>query len=61
LVEQAGADRILFGSDLTWIDPRTQLGMILDANISIEAKSQILGQNAARVFALQAETSATDT
>ena len=60
LVEHAGADKVLFGSDLTWIDPRTQLGMILDANISTQAKRQILGQNAARVFALQAETSTTE-
>jgi predicted TIM-barrel fold metal-dependent hydrolase len=52
LVEHVGADKILFGSDLTWIDPRTQLGMILDAQISMEAKRQILSQNARRIFAL---------
>lgn len=52
LVQHAGADKILFGSDLTWIDPRTQLGMILDAHISLEAKKQILGLNAAQIFAL---------
>lgn len=52
LVEQASPDKILFGSDLTWIDPRTQLGMILDAHISVEAKKQILGLNAARILAL---------
>ncbi|MHB8865049.1 MAG: amidohydrolase family protein [Pirellulaceae bacterium] len=50
LVEQAGADKVLFGSDLTWIDPRTQLGMIYDANITTAAKQQILGLNAAQVF-----------
>ena len=42
LVEQAGSDKVLFGSDLTWIDPRTQLGMILDADITSEAKQRIL-------------------
>jgi predicted TIM-barrel fold metal-dependent hydrolase len=52
LVEHVGADKVLFGSDLTWIDPRTQLGMILDSHISTEAKRQILGENAARIFAL---------
>jgi predicted TIM-barrel fold metal-dependent hydrolase len=50
LVDRAGADRVLFGSDLTWIDPRTQLGMILDAAVPAEAKRKILGANAARVF-----------
>ena len=52
LVERAGPDKLLFGSDLTWIDPRTQLGMILDADVSAEAKRKILGANAARVFGL---------
>jgi len=52
LVERAGPERLLFGSDLTWIDPRTQLGMILDAEVSAEAKRMILGANAARVFGL---------
>jgi predicted TIM-barrel fold metal-dependent hydrolase len=50
LVQQAGADKVLFGSDLTWLDPRTQLGMILDAEITASVRQQILGVNAARVF-----------
>lgn len=50
LVAQAGADKILFGSDLTWIDPRTQLGMVLDADIPLSAKEKILHLNAKRVF-----------
>ena len=58
LVEHAGANKILFGSDLTWIDPRTQLGMILDANISMEAKRQILATNAARIFPLATRSTA---
>ena len=57
LVERVGPDKVLFGSDLTWIDPRTQLGMILDARISIEAKRQILGLNAARIFAWETKSS----
>jgi len=50
LVERAGADKLMFGSDMTWIDPRTQLGMILDADVPTDAKRMILGGNAARVF-----------
>ena len=52
LVEQAGPDKLMFGSDMTWIDPRTQLGMILDADVPTDAKRKILGQNAARIFNL---------
>jgi hypothetical protein len=50
LVEHAGADKVLFGSDLTWLDPRTQLGMILDAEVTTDDKQKILRANAARVF-----------
>jgi predicted TIM-barrel fold metal-dependent hydrolase len=50
LVGQVGADRILFGSDAVWIDPRTRLATVLDADISLEAKEQILGGNACRLF-----------
>jgi len=50
LVARVGADRILFGSDLTWIDARTQIGMILDAEIEAAAKENILCQNARRLF-----------
>ena len=52
LVDAAGAGKILYGSDITWIDPRTQLGMVLGANISDEAKMSILRTNAVRVFGL---------
>jgi predicted TIM-barrel fold metal-dependent hydrolase len=57
LVHQAGADKVLFGSDLTWIDPRTQLGMLLDADVPTEAKQKILGANAAKVFAFPGDPS----
>ena len=52
LVEQIGADRVLFGSDLTMIDGRTVMGRILDADISLQAKTLILGENAVRLFGL---------
>jgi predicted TIM-barrel fold metal-dependent hydrolase len=50
LVAEVGAERILYGSDLTWIDPRTQLGMILDAEVTDEDKALILRDNALRLF-----------
>ena len=60
LVEQAGADKVLFGSDLTWLDPRTQLGMIYDADITTEAKRQVLGDNAASTFGWHEQTRSKD-
>jgi predicted TIM-barrel fold metal-dependent hydrolase len=52
LVAQAGADRILFGTDVNWMDPRTHLGRVLDAGISTQEKALILGENACRIFKL---------
>ncbi len=53
LVAQLGSRRILYGSDLTWIDPRPALGMILDAEISNADKANILRDNALQVFHLE--------
>lgn len=52
LVNEAGADRILFGSDIPLMDPRSQLGKIITANISDDAKCQVLGGNARRLLGL---------
>ena len=49
---EAGADRVLFGSDTPLMDPRSQLGKIITANISDEAKRQILGDNARRLLGI---------
>ena len=52
LVEEAGADRVLFGSDVPLMDPRSQLGKIITADISDDAKRMVLGENARRVLKL---------
>ena len=52
LVEGAGEDRVLYGSDLPIMDPRHQLGRIVTADISDEAKRKILGLNAMRLLGL---------
>ena len=52
LVENAGADKILFGSDLTMLDPRINLSRVLMAKIDSEAKRKILGLNACGLFGL---------
>lgn len=53
LVDGAGADRVLFGSDMPLLDARQQLGRIVTANISTEAKTKILGLNAIKLLNLE--------
>lgn len=52
LVNEAGADRVLFGSDMPLMDPRPQLGKIITAQISDATKRLILGENARRLLHL---------
>jgi len=52
LVAEAGADRVLFGSDVPLMDPRTQLGKILTAKIGDCEKRLVLGENARRLLKL---------
>ena len=50
LVNEAGADRVLFGSDIALMDSRPQLGKIITADIAEEAKRLVCGGNAARLL-----------
>lgn len=50
LVTMAGADRVLYGSDLPLMDPRPQIGKIITAQISPAVKRLILGDNARRLL-----------
>lgn len=52
LVEEAGADRVLFGTDMPLMDPRPQLGKIITADIPDDAKRKVLGGNARRLLRL---------
>ena len=52
LVEKGGADRVLYGSDMPLMDPRPQIGKIITARISSEAKRMALGENAARLLGI---------
>jgi uncharacterized protein len=52
LVEEAGADRVLFGTDMPLMDPRAQLGKIITACIPDEAKRQVLGENVRRLLGI---------
>lgn len=53
MVKRIGASRILFGSDIPFLDPRYQLGRVLFARISSSQKRKILGLNSARLFGIR--------
>ena len=50
LVSEGLEDKTLFGTDSPMRDPRPQLGWAAYANISIEAKKKILGENMQRIL-----------
>ncbi|MBQ42395.1 MAG: hypothetical protein CME15_08035 [Gemmatimonadetes bacterium] len=52
LVREAGADRVLFGSDTPLMDPRAQIGKIITADLTDEEKRMVLGGNAIRLLGL---------
>ena len=52
-VNELGSERILYGSDSPWIDPRFVLGEVLGARISDEDRENILSANAVRLFRLE--------
>lgn len=52
LVDKAGVDRLLFGSDMPFISGSHQLGALVFSAISREDKTAILGRNAARILRL---------
>jgi len=52
LVNEMGDERVLYGSDLPFIDCRPMLGYIGFARVPDDSKRRILGLNAARLFGL---------
>jgi len=50
LVDTIGAARILFGSDMNWIDPRINLAQVLGAHISDRDALRILRNNAVDTY-----------
>ena len=53
LVNGAGEDRVLFGSDMPLMDARNQVGRIVNADISNDAKRKVLGLNAIKLLGLE--------
>jgi len=52
LADRVGTDRLLFGSDMPLMDPRSQIGRVITADLSDDAKRLILGDNARRLLQL---------
>ena len=52
-VDGAGADRVLFGTDMPLLDARHQIAKVTTANISHEAKRRVLGLNAIELLGLE--------
>jgi hypothetical protein len=52
LVDLVGADRIVFGSDLSWNPVAWGLGPVFYSPIPLAAKRQILGGNMRRLMAI---------
>lgn len=50
LVERAGAERVLYGSDMPFIDLRYALGRVVNAGLTDDALRAVLGGNARRLF-----------
>jgi predicted TIM-barrel fold metal-dependent hydrolase len=46
----AGADRVLSGSDIPFVDPRGQLGRVAFARLPDDALRLVLGANARRLW-----------
>ena len=51
LVEEAGADKVVWGSDAYFFSQGHQLGKVLGADLSDEVKAQVLSGNAKRILA----------
>lgn len=51
LCENAGVDRVLFGSDVPMRDCRPQLGWVVNSRLSLADKRRVLAENFARILA----------
>jgi predicted TIM-barrel fold metal-dependent hydrolase len=52
-VKEVGSERVLFGTDNPFLDPRPQVGRVALADISEEDKVNIFGANARRLISLE--------
>jgi len=50
MAAEVGAERILFGTDMPWLDPRFLIGKVAYARLSAEEQRLILGENIVRLM-----------
>lgn len=50
MVETAGADRVVFGSDVPFVDPKHSVGQVLYSRLSAADKRKIFSENAKRIL-----------
>ncbi len=55
LVDSVPVEKILFGSDAPWLDPRSRLSHVLLADVPASAKARILRENALHVYRIGAK------
>lgn len=53
MVNRLGAERVLFGTDLPFLDARPQIGRVAFAKINDDDKRKVFGLNAARLFGIR--------
>ena len=54
IIKEHDEDKILFGTDTPWTDPRAELGFVLDAPISEKRREKILSKNALKLLGIEA-------
>ena len=52
-VKRVGSKRLLFGTDMPWVDIRFQLANVMNLDIDENDKRNILGLNAIKLFNLK--------
>ena len=57
MVRGVGAEKVLYGSDMPFLNPVTQIAKVVYSNIPVSDKKNILGLNAARLFGIPIEGS----
>ena len=54
-VRHAGVDKVLFGSDYSWVDIPYHLGIVFYAGLTDAEKTKVLGSNARRILGIRRE------
>ncbi len=56
MVDEVGAEKVLYGSDVPFLSPVPQIGKVIYSDIGESEKEMILGKNAAKLFGIEVMT-----